>query len=75
MKRVLAVFVVFAIAALAEAAFLAQQGHAEFWWSAIYGFFALYGLLGALAIIAVAKYMLAPRLQRHESYYNKGPSA
>jgi hypothetical protein len=71
----LAIFAVFVIAALADAVVLGSQDHGEFWWSHVYGFFALFGLVGSLAIIGVTKYVLAPWLQRGEDYYEKGRSA
>jgi hypothetical protein len=51
-------------------AFLLEH-HGEFWWSNVYGFFALYGLAGCLAIIAVAKLIVGPLLQRDEDYYKR----
>jgi hypothetical protein len=47
----------------------------EFWWPHLYGFFALFGLLGCLAIMLLAKHVLGPWLQRDENYYDKGRSA
>ena len=74
MKRLLAIFAAFVIAGLADVVFLGAHHDGGFPWSHIYGFFALYGLLGSLAIIVVAKYVLA-WLQRPEDYYAKGRSA
>lgn len=74
MKRLLAIFAAFVIAGLADVVFLGAHHDGGFPWSHSYGFFALYGLLGSLAIIVVAKYVLAPWLQRAEDYYAKGRS-
>jgi hypothetical protein len=75
MKGLLAIFAAFVIAGLAEGVFLDAHDDSGFPWSHIYGFFAFYGFLGSLAIIVVAKYVLAPWLQRPEDYYVKWPSA
>jgi len=45
------------------------NGHANVWWSHIYGFFPLFGLVGCLAIIYIAKFLGAHWLQRKENYY------
>lgn len=74
MKRLLAIFAAFAIAGLADGVFLGAQQQGEFWWSPIYGFFALFGFSGCLAIVLAAKYVLAPWLQRDESYYEEPPA-
>ena len=68
------VFGGFVIAAVADAWFLGTEQHGEFWWSHLYGFFSLFGFVGALAIIAVAKLILGPWLQREENYYQQRTS-
>lgn len=45
--------------------------HIEFPWSHITGFFSLFGFIGCLAIIAVAKLIGHYWLQRGEDYYDK----
>jgi hypothetical protein len=55
-------------------AFLLEH-HGEFWWSHVPGFFALFGFAGCLAVVAVAKLVLAPWLQRDEEYYKRRNSA
>jgi hypothetical protein len=60
---------VFFISATADAVLL--EHHGEFWWSGIYGFFALFGFVACLAIIVVAKFVLGPLLQRDEDYYKR----
>jgi hypothetical protein len=45
--------------------------HIEFPWSHIAGFFSLFGFIGCLAIVAVAKLLGHYWLQRKEDYYNK----
>lgn len=71
MKRSLLVFVFagFLIAAAADAWFLGAAPHGEFWWSQVYGFFSLFGFIGALAIIVFGKLVLGPWLQREGNYY------
>jgi hypothetical protein len=69
------VFALLVSAGLADAVFLGGQHHGEFWWSHVYGFYALFGLLGCLAMILFAKQVLARWLQREEDYYGKGRSA
>jgi hypothetical protein len=73
MKRVAAVLVVLIIAVAADAVSGGAQQHGEYWWSHIPGFLALFGLTGCLAIIALAKYVLGPWLQRDENYYDRTP--
>jgi hypothetical protein len=46
-------------------------GHSEFPWSHLVGFFALFGFLGCLLIIVVAKLLGYYWLQRGEDYYDK----
>ena len=53
-----------------EAVFLPAEGHDEFWWSRVYGFFSVLGLLGSLATILLAKFLGELWLQREEDYYN-----
>lgn len=45
--------------------------HGEFPWSGIPGFFAIFGFLGCLVIIAAAKIIGHYWLQRKEDYYNR----
>jgi len=45
--------------------------HIELPWSHIAGFFSLFGFIGCLAIVAVAKLLGHYWLQRKEDYYNK----
>ena len=54
----------------ADAVVLGGEGHAEFWWSEVYGFFSLFGFLGCLATILVAKILGEMWLQRRENYYD-----
>jgi hypothetical protein len=62
------------VAAVADAWFLGAEHHGEFWWSQVYGFFSLFGLIGCLAIIGFAKLVLGPWLQRRENYYHRRTS-
>jgi hypothetical protein len=76
MRRLLFVFVFggFLIAAVADAWLLGAVHHGEFWWSHVYGFFSLFGFIGCLAIMLIAKFVLGPWLQRKENYYHRRPS-
>lgn len=44
--------------------------HGEFAWSSILGFFALFGLVGGVAIVLIAKWLGHHWLQRKEDYYD-----
>ena len=46
-------------------------GHGEFAWSGILGFFAVFGLIGCLAIILISKWLGHHWLQRKEDYYDR----
>jgi len=50
---------------------LSGRGHAVFPWSRVTGFFALFGLLGCLALIGFAKLLGHFWLQRRDDYYGK----
>ena len=69
--RLVLIFVGFVIAAAADTWFLGGENHGGFWWSQVYGFFALFGFIGCLAIILVAEVILGPWLQRKENYYRR----
>ena len=60
----------FALSIWADARLLGSEGHAEHWWSRVYGFFSLYGFLGCLATIWIAKVMGDLWLSRRENYYD-----
>ena len=47
------------------------QGHGEFPWSNILGFFALFGLISCIAIILISKFLGHHWLQRREDYYDR----
>jgi hypothetical protein len=50
---------------------LRMGGHGEFVWSNIYGFFAVFGLIGCVALILVSKWLGHHWLQRKEDYYDR----
>jgi hypothetical protein len=56
---------------LLELFLIGGQGHIEFPWSGIVGFFLLFGFLGCLALIVVAKLLGHYWLQRGEDYYDR----
>lgn len=47
-----------------------DSGHAEYWWSAVPAFFALFGFLGCLLLIAVAKGLGKLFVEKKEDYYD-----
>ena len=53
--------------------FLVQngQGHDDFPWSHIIGFFALFGFISSVAIIVISKLLGHYWLQRKENYYDR----
>jgi hypothetical protein len=61
----------FFLAVVVERWFLGAEYRQEFWWSYVYGFFALFGFLGCVAIVLGAKVVLSPWLQRKEDYYHR----
>ena len=46
-------------------------GHGEFPWPGILGFFALFGLIGCVAIVLISKWLGHHWLQRKEDYYER----
>lgn len=58
------------ILSVAVKVFFGGRGQAEFWWSHIAGFFSLYGFVGCLATIWIAKFLGAMWLERRETYYD-----
>ena len=46
-------------------------GHGDFAWSGILGFFALFGLIGCVAIVLISKWLGHYWLQRKEHYYDR----
>lgn len=54
--------------------FLLRQGHGEFPWSRILGFFALFGFVCCVAIVIVSKLIGHYWLQRKEDYYDRNDS-
>ena len=73
MKRVWALIFISVLVIFILLDLLLVRGHVhiEFPWSHIAGFFSLFGFIGCLAIVAVAKLLGHYWLQRKEDYYNK----
>ncbi|HUU65153.1 MAG TPA: hypothetical protein VMW37_03520 [Dehalococcoidales bacterium] len=73
MKRIwIMVFVsLLVIFVLLDLLIVSGHVHIEFPWSHIAGFFSLFGFIGCLAIIGLAKLLGHYWLQRKEDYYNK----
>lgn len=55
---------------LLEIIFVDYEG--EYWWHGTVGFDAVFGLLGCLALILLAKNIGKRFLQRNEDYYDRG---
>ena len=53
-----------------DAVILGEVGHGGFWWSHVYGFFSLFGLLGCVATILASKFLGETWLERRENYYD-----
>ncbi|MAG14830.1 MAG: hypothetical protein QF906_02000 [Dehalococcoidales bacterium] len=71
MKRVLVVTITALIIFVLLDIFLMNgQAHNGFSWSHLAGFFSLFGFLGCLALIAVAKLLGHYWLQRDEDHYD-----
>ena len=60
----------FLVSAGTDGLFLAAQHHGEFWWSNVYGFFSLFGLVGCLVIIGFATLLGQTWLTRRARYYD-----
>ncbi|MFH1088081.1 MAG: hypothetical protein V1737_05815 [Chloroflexota bacterium] len=48
-----------------------HRGKGDFPWSSVPGFFALFGLVGCVALIVVSKWLSHRWLQRREDYYDR----
>jgi len=70
-KRWLIAFIATLVLSLA-ADFLLSLGdrHGEFFWSNIWGFFAVFGFIACVAIILISKFIGHNWLQRREDYYD-----
>ncbi len=68
MKRILIItLIALILSALVD---LPLAGHGDFAWSKIFGFFAVFGLIGCVAIILISKWLGHYWLQRKEDYYD-----
>ena len=60
-----------AVAGIAAGFFIPGEEHGPaFWFSHLFGFFALLGFIGCAAIVIVAKWLGHYWLQRKEDYYD-----
>jgi hypothetical protein len=48
-----------------------DPAHGNHWWSSIPIFWILFGFIGCLALILLAKILLAPIVYKKEDYYNE----
>lgn len=72
MKRWIMVSIsVLVIFVLLDLLLVSGHVHIEFPWSHITGFFSLFGFIGCLVLIIVAKLLGHHWLQRKEDYYDK----
>lgn len=56
----------------ADSLLLSRAEQGEFWWSDLWGFFAVFGFVSCVALIVVAKALGRYWLQRTEDYYESG---
>ncbi len=69
-RRWLAAFAVaFVLSVSAEFLLPGSEGHNGFWWSHIWGFFALFGFVCCVVIVVTSKLVGHYWLQRREDYY------
>ncbi len=71
MKRILVAILMALILSVGLDLLLRNGGHGDFAWSNILGFFALFGLIGCVAIIMISKWLGHHWLQRKEDYYDR----
>ena len=68
-------FIIFAaalvISVITDLCIIGHAEAAEHWWMHIPGFFALFGFIGCIALIIVAKLAAHYWLQKKEDYYGK----
>ena len=70
MKRILVIVLIAVIlSVLIDLPLHRSQG--DFVWSNILGFFALFGLIGCVALILISKWLGHHWLQRKEDYYDR----
>ena len=76
MKRIwIAVFLaLLALSFVVDFLLSGGEGHGEFPWSHILGFFALFGFIGCVAIVVISKLIGHYWLQRKEGYYDRNDS-
>ncbi len=70
MKRIVLLTLIALILSVILDLLLRNQGHGDFAWSSVLGFFALFGLIGCVAIVLVSKWLGHHWLQRKEDYYD-----
>ena len=71
MKRwfIISIPMLIAVSILIDILFPVAEGHGDFFWDHVPGFFSLFGLLGCLCLIYFAKYIGSRFLQRKDDYY------
>ncbi len=70
MKRILTIILIAVILSVLIDLPL-HDGYGDFAWSNILGFFALFGLIGCVALIMISKWLGHYWLQRKEDYYDR----
>ena len=72
MKRIWIIFAVALIlSVVADLILQMGDGHGDFPWSHILGFFALFGFISCVAIVVISKLLGHYWLQRKEDYYDR----
>ena len=70
MKRMLVVILIALILSVLSDLLL-HRGQGDFAWSSILGVFALFGLIGCVAIVMISNWLGRYWLQRKEDYYER----
>ena len=70
MKRIMVIILIALILSVLSD-LLVHGGHGDFVWSGILGFFALFGLIGCVAIVLISKWLGHCWLQRKDDYYER----
>lgn len=71
LRALFIVLLAYCISVLADFLLLGGKGEGHVWWSRFYGFFALFGFLGCIAVILFSKVLGGLWLQREEDYYER----
>ena len=72
MKRIWIIFIVALIlSVVADLVLQMGDGHGDFPWSRVLGFFAVFGFISCVAIVIISKFLGHHWLQWDEDYYDR----